>query len=576
MAPRHQLVPSLGLASLLCSTASAAGPFLTQTGTQEWVFGNDLWNVSQGASYATKLYSTILPGEDLVGTAYGHYSDIDGATLVEYTNASIVASGDDWIDIAFESTDVDLHWVIFDDLQGAYHYMVNKATPSLEILRTLWRLNPDLFLNGRTNIKDDILPPFSLYANATEVQDETFELANGTVITKYDWSNFVRYRDYYGVYGPDVVGSWWIHPSTEYFTGSQLSQTLTVHRESSTGDSVQLNVFQDTSHFRVGAYVTPPVGKIWGPWLWYLNNGSKEDVEQRRAQELASWPYSWLNNTAYQTRGAITGTLTLSDGRPAAGASVFLGDTDTSIRPLVQGTNYYYTTQADASGAFSFPDVRTGAYGLYAWSDGGALADVYTNVTLTPVAVTAGETTALGELAWALPAGRTEIFRVGDFDKNASEFANGGLPYKFNVTSLSPANLTFVVGQSDVATDWYYASSALGTWTIQFEIDEAALAGYSANGSTALLSISLAGYSQSQAQNVDVNGVLLGTLDDDVLTSDPGLYRSSRISGEWRFIQYEIDPSDLVAGTNTIGFTITRFTEWRGFMWDSIFLEWQS
>lgn len=106
--------------------------------------------------------------------------------------------------------------------------MVNKDTPWLEIIRTLWRLNPDIFLNGRTNIKDDILPPFYLYANATEVQDETFELANGTYMTKYDWANFVRFRDFYGVYGPDVVGSWWIHPSTEYFTGSQLSQTLTV------------------------------------------------------------------------------------------------------------------------------------------------------------------------------------------------------------------------------------------------------------------------------------------------------------------------------------------------------------
>lgn len=43
-----------------------------------------------------------------------------------------------------------------------------------------------------------------------------------------------------------------------------------VHRESATGDSVQLNVFLDTSHFRVGADTTQPAGKIWGPWLWYL------------------------------------------------------------------------------------------------------------------------------------------------------------------------------------------------------------------------------------------------------------------------------------------------------------------
>lgn len=334
-------------------------------------------------------------------------------------------------------------------------------------------------------------------------------------------------------------------------------------------------MFQDTSHFRVGNDTLAPVGKIWGPWLWYLNNGSQEDVQQRRLQELASVPYAWLNDTAYQARGAVTGTLRLSDGRPAAGASVFLGDADTSVRPLIQGTDYYYTTQAADDGAFAFPDVRTGRYGLYAWANGGALADVYTNVTVAPVAVEDGETTALGEVAWALPEGRTKIFQVGDFDKNATGFVNGGLPYAFNVTSLSPANLTFIVGESNASTDWYYASSALGTWTIQFDLDAADLLKYGSNG-TALLSISLAGYSQSQAMNIDINGAILGSLNTSVLTNDPGLYRSSRTSGEWRFIQYEIDPAQLVAGTNTVGFTITRYTEWRGFMWDSIFLEWQN
>lgn len=266
----HQRLAPWGLA-LLAGGVAAAGPFLTEIDTQTWVFGNDLWNVTEGPNYATKLFSTIVPGQDLVGDAWGHYSDIDGATLLEWTSASIVGQGDNYIDIAFVSDLVDFHWVVFDDLQGAYQYIVNKDTPWMEILRSLWRLNPDLFLNGRTNTKDDILPPFSLYTNATEVQDETFELANGTCcITKYDWANFVRSRDFYGIYGPDVVGSWWIHPSTEYFTGNQLSQTLTVHRESATGDSVQLNVFQDTSHFRVGNDTLAPVSKIWGPWLWYL------------------------------------------------------------------------------------------------------------------------------------------------------------------------------------------------------------------------------------------------------------------------------------------------------------------
>lgn len=117
--------------------------------------------------------------------------------------------------------------MVFDDLAGAYQYFVNKDLPSLSILRSLWRLNPLLFLNGRGYLKDAPLPDHSLYANATKVQDETWELADGTYITKYDFSDFVRERDFYGIYGPEV-GSWFIHPSTEYYDASQLSQTLTV------------------------------------------------------------------------------------------------------------------------------------------------------------------------------------------------------------------------------------------------------------------------------------------------------------------------------------------------------------
>lgn len=299
-----------------------------------------------------------------------------------------------------------------------------------------------------------------------------------------------------------------------------------------------------------------------------------DDVAERRKQELEKFPYSWLPDAAYHSRGEITGSLRLSDGRPASGASVFLGDTDTSIRPLVQGDNYYYTTTAEADGSFSFSDVRAGSYGLYAWSNGGDIADVYTNATVTPIAVEADKTTALGEVEWALPTGRKQIFQVGEFDKKAVGFKNGGLPYQHGVTEESPANLTFRVGESDAAEDWYYAISKPGKWTIEFEVGAADLAAH-ANG-TALLSLSLAGYSQSTAVDVDVNGEVVGALSKDVFTSDPALYRSGKTSGEWRFVQYEIGAgARLVAGANTVGFTVTRYVQWRGVLWDSIILEWQ-
>lgn len=235
--------------SCLCAVATvAATPFLTQLNSSTWVFGNDLFNVTQGSVYATKVF---YGGHELVGTAAGHYMGYgeysialainrnnplrtidtilaDGENNFEWTSAAIVSEGDDYVDISFSSAAGDLHWVIFDGLAGSYQYFVNTAVPDLSILRTLWRLDPNLFLNARTYLRDQPLPDFSLYANATKVQDETWELSDGTFITKYDFSDFVRDRDFYGIYGPGVVGSWYIFPGGDYHNSNQLSQTLTV------------------------------------------------------------------------------------------------------------------------------------------------------------------------------------------------------------------------------------------------------------------------------------------------------------------------------------------------------------
>lgn len=299
------------------------------------------------------------------------------------------------------------------------------------------------------------------------------------------------------------------------------------------------------------------------------NDGSIDDVEAQRQTELQNWPYSWLNNTAYQSRGEVSGTLKLSDGRVASGAAVYLGDTDTSVRPLIQGSNYYYTTYADANGEFSFLDVRTGTYGLYAWSNGGDIADVYSNYTSSSVTVSNGKTTDLGTISWQVPA-LDQIFQIGDFDKKALGFKNGGPPYQHGVADESPANLTYTIGTSDVS-DWYYAQSLSGTWTVEFALSAADIANHA---SGAQLSVSLAGYSQSTALNISVNDQLLGSLSKDNLASDPALYRSGKTSGEWRFLQYGIAAGLLVEGVNTVDFTITRYTQWRGFLWDSVILEW--
>lgn len=301
--------------------------------------------------------------------------------------------------------------------------------------------------------------------------------------------------------------------------------------------------------------------------IWSQNDGSVSDVQARAAKERATFPYAFLNNTAYHSRGTLKGRLALSDGRPAAGAAIFVGDTNTLTRPLIQGSGYYYTTFADASGRFSIPRIRSGSYGLIAASNGGPIGDVYTNFTSSLVTITKDSTTDLGTLTWAVPSNTRKIFQIGAFDKKATGFTNSG-PHVHGLTEKSPANLTFVVGKSKTK-DWYYASSKLGSWDVIFN------ATAPLGAKKARLSVSLAGYSQSTALSIYLNSnQTIGTISKDSLTSDPALYRSGTTSGEWRFLQYDIDAANLVPQKNVLSFKTERYTLWRGILWDSIILEW--
>jgi len=162
-----------------------------------------------------------------------------------------------------------MHWLIFSGQHGAYQYFVNHALPALGEFRTLWRLDNTTFPNGRTITKDAPLPPLSDYLPENKVQDETWLAPNGKeYITKYDLSSWIRTQDYYGVYG-DEVGSWYVNPGKDYYNGNHAKQELMVHRESATGDAVQLNMIHGT-HFQALSLDEFPEGKMWGPWLWYL------------------------------------------------------------------------------------------------------------------------------------------------------------------------------------------------------------------------------------------------------------------------------------------------------------------
>jgi rhamnogalacturonan endolyase len=298
-----------------------------------------------------------------------------------------------------------------------------------------------------------------------------------------------------------------------------------------------------------------PPGKIFGPWLVYINDGNITDASQRAKLESKSWPYDWVQDHNFQSRGNVSGTLLLSDGRPAAGAAVFLGDEGNTNN---QGSTYQYTSFASAEGDFSFSDVRTEKqYTLQAWSNGGIIGDVQTVYAKPNISISRSKITQLGKLVWAT-SNRTTAWQIGDFDRKTIGFQHGGAPLTHGLSDLTPANFLYVVGKQN-SSSWPFAQSAMGNWTILFDVPP------ERTNSSATLTLSFAGYTSQNGYglggdsyilpeveptglNVSVNARYVGTVVSENAT-DGAIYRSATIAGGYYISNFTI-PSGLVGSIN--------------------------
>jgi rhamnogalacturonan endolyase len=265
--------------------------------------------------------------------------------------------------------------------------------------------------------------------------------------------------------------------------------------------------------------------------------------------------------------------LVLSDSRAAAGAAVFLGDNRPGKTALDMGSGYYYTTYADRNGAFVFNSVRSGNYTLQAWGNGtvnGGIGDVSTTFQLSDVVVMAKNTKELGNLSWEVYPRKDIIFQIGDLDRYSYGFRLGGNPREHALAAKCPANLSYTVGSSNPAVDWCFAQTMLGNWTIRFPVEDQELTKVNST-----LAISLAGYSTGASSTISVNGRVVGKLTSGTsgLENDPSVYRSATAAGEWRYLEFVVQPGLLKKDeSNTLTFQLTRNSTWHGFMWDSIML----
>lgn len=505
-------------------------------------------------------YSLVWHGKELIGPAKGFYSSVNGGTAFIPTQLVVTTNTPEIVDIAYIGTWGELHYVVRSGISGLYSYFVATNIGTVGEYRTLYRVDGSIFRTGYNSEHSAIaFPTLSQLQSATVLQDSTYQLADGTVYTKYDGSTYVAQDKLHGVYG-NGYGVWMISPSHEYVNGGPMKQELTVHTEITGGDAVLLNMLS-ASHFGTPS-VDIPSGKIYGPWLVYFNNGSISDAQKQVDKEQDQWPYKWLSNPHYPLeRTTVTGTLRLADGRPAAGAMVTLAQPGGDI--YAQGSDYIFYAKADDDGHFHISKVRPGTYSLYAYSTGGKIKDVTDQYEKDNVVVK-GEFVNLGKLTWTPPEYEDFLWQIGKADRKADEFNFGKLPRQYGLWNQVPANLTYTIGKSDPDEDWYYAQTQAGTWTVDFKLKHA----YNGTGH---LTVALAGMSRIAAITIAVNGTPIGNL--PAFTNDAAIYRSANQSGYYHLVPLTFPASLLQKGANTVTFQATNVSAGGGAMYDTIKLE---
>jgi autotransporter-associated beta strand protein len=409
----------------------------------------------------------------------------------------------------------------------------------------------------------------------------------------------------------DNIGIWMTKPSQEYYSGGPMKRELICQDDQAGPGPILLNMINGT-HYTMGSDTDIKAGeafsKTFGPWLIYANSipaGTtnapailKADAQAQAAVEQSEWPYNWWHNANYvpkSGRGTVTGTINIADsGNPnASPAGLWVGvaqqppSSENSADFQLWEKNFQYWVRSDACGNFAIPNVIAGAnYTLFAFGPGAigtfqsqaltgnSLSTVNLPATPFSVTVTAGATNNLGNLTWTPTRVGATVWEIGVPDRSAHEFFHGtdfwladigpspaqpspNWMKSFDFPTDFPTGLVYTVGQSQWATGWNFAHTALGTnasstetWKVIFNLPQAP-----ANGAQASLYMGIAADYQGPVKVV-VNGHTITSGTTPPSGSDDTMIRLG-IHGVFSDVRLSIPIGDLQAGQNEMDFTMT-------------------
>src|SRR5579884_210420 len=189
--PRGIVLTILALGLFTISIAQRIHPTLAASSVTLSVSGRNA-TVSNGI-YPIRLNSAgrgtslVWNGKELIGSAAGFYSSINGGTGFSATQLKVVTNTPTMVDIAYISSWGELHYVVRSGVSGLYSYFVATGIGTVGEFRTLYRVDGNIFRNGYNAVRSGPFPTLSDIQHSTKLQDETFLLPNGTVYSKYDW-----------------------------------------------------------------------------------------------------------------------------------------------------------------------------------------------------------------------------------------------------------------------------------------------------------------------------------------------------------------------------------------------------
>jgi rhamnogalacturonan endolyase len=228
------------------------------------------------------------------------------------------------------------------------------------------------------------------------------------------------------------------------------------------------------------------------------------------------------------------------------------------------------------------PAVRPGSYSVHVYATQGTIVDDPTSGEVTGTVTVAAGTNDVGVLTWSPPYHANLLWSIGTSDRKSGEFrvfpspvAPGptntayetgrmyGPTGTVGIWTVPPAQTTYTIGTSTPQTDWYFAQSVAGTWTVKFN-----LASVPAGG--AELTIALAGAARQPNLTTAVNAHSLVSVD---LPNDQSIYRSCLEGGQFQVITAPVPATDLVAGANTATFAVVPSSAGSGLFYDIVKLE---